>query len=419
MDKFTLNREDELINRLLDRDLTYSEESAIMDEISTFPEYKDNLTDYLEIQKAIKNDRYIVPTNPELDKAVFLEVDNISRLIFGKTFISKYKYSLLGLLLLFFTATTYFTYYAFNSNELSEISQNTSKVMNSSVNNSLQTDSKNVTPVEEKTEIPVVSNSIVNSTTASNSKKDFTISSEKKNADIVLNNTDNTSEESQQSKQDIKQLSSSEINNQNSLEENLLDPRFNLAVNESLYEYMSPTTIIPKNGIFSKISRAILTNSSKEDFLLQYRGLYAVTNPEKSLQGRNFYFNSYCFGGFIEAFNGIYLGGEFGSEPYSQIYLDPNTSVQYEQSSSIFYFGLASKFEFKQFEIIGFHPAAQLFAGSSSLGPIVRSNLTMQYDLLNMGFFFGLEGGSVLYSNQGIWYNTSKLGFIGGLNIKL
>ena len=431
MDKFTLNREDELINRLLDRDLTNSEESAILEELSTFPEYKDNLADYLDVQKAIQSNKLVIPPDSEMDRAVFLEVDNISKTIFGKSFISKYKYSLLGLLLLMFTATTYFTYNSFQSNDNDEkIANNKHEQLNQIEKNKIANETVENTELVESSEIPVVSNSVSTSSLRKTSQTDsfiqpvddqLTVNNTSTNFVKTLPENKTTINSDNFSDNIVSEVENNKYNSsvQNSMSENILDPRFNLKINESNYEYIAPTSVIPRNSIFEKVSRAFWQSSGKSEFLLQYRGLYAVSNPEKSLQGRNFYFNSYCFGGFIQAFDGIYLGGEFGAEPYSQIYLDPNTSVQYEQSPNIFYFGLAGKFEFKKFEIMNIHPAVQLFAGSSSLGPIVRSNLTLQYDLMNnFGFFFGLEGGSVFYSNQGVWYNSSKLGLIGGLNIK-
>lgn len=438
MNRYDLNRVDELVNRLLDRDISATEKSSIMNELKQYPEYTKTLADYELIQSAIKNDRNILVPPKDFDKAIFAEVDKISRLLIPQSFFVRYKYALIGLLLLFVGFTGYFGQDIFKSDkdktDLVTASQ-VDKTSQSAVQSSGTSESKQI---EEK-QVPVVSNTERNETKTGstnnvsvNSKKHINSSIKQRTTDEIQGYQIDANTQvfgadkktlAELKKQNTVYNSPVEFDESNKiiLENNyILDPRFNLVVVNSNFDKYRQSQVIPTALGQNKYARALLQNITKTDWLIQYRGLYAVSNPEKGLQGRNFYFNSYNFGGFVEAFDGIYLGAEFGAEPYSQIFLDPNTEIEFEQTPDIFYFGVAGKFELKNFKYAGIYPAAQLFAGSSSLGPIVRSNLTLQYDIIsNFGLFAGLEGGMVFYSNEGIWYNSGKLGLIGGLKIKL
>lgn len=437
MNRYDLNRVDELVNRLLDRDISATEKSSIMNELKQYPEYTKTLADYELIQSAVKNDRNILMPPKDFDKAVFAEVDKISRVLVPQSFFVRNKYALIGLLLLFVGFTGYFGQDLFKSDmdktDLVTASK-VDKTSQSTVQSSITSEIKKI----EVKQVPVVSNSEVNVNSAKmNSsgkstnfaKNTSTTKSIEKVAkhnlykDTEVISTDLTKESKETIAHSQMTNPSTEFNESNKIvleNESIIDPRFNLVVVNSNFDKYRQNQITPFAISQNKYTRALFQNISKTDWLIQYRGLYAVSNPEKGLQGRNFYFNSYNFGGFVEAFDGIYLGAEFGAEPYSQIFLDPNTEIEFEQTPDIFYFGVAGKFELKNFKYAGIYPAAQLFAGSSSLGPILRSNLTLQYDIINnFGLFAGLEGGMVFYSNEGIWYNSGKLGLIGGLKIKL
>lgn len=442
MNRLELNRMEELINRLLDRGVSSSEKSVLLDELSKYPEYKSELAEYEEIQSAIQKDKILQMPPEDYNKAVFAQVDKLSETIFGKSFFVKNKYALLGLLILLVSFTGYFGKDLFkndkNSNDLTAKKEIVAS--KSTINNDVQNQNSNtnINP------IPVTSN-----TEKSSNVKKVRTSVKSSNANELIvsskepGKTHKTKEISGKEKETIKvvgnklshevkevlalnktdQIEPLEFDDSKRIiseEKQFLDPRFNSVVVNSSFDKFSQNQVIPLSLGQNKYSRALLQNLSKTNWLLQYRGLYAVSNPEQSLQGRNFYFNSYCFGGFVEAFQGVYLGAEFGAEPYSQIYLDPNTSVQFEQTPNIFYFGVAGKFALQDAKFLGIYPAAQLFAGSSSLGPLFRTNLTLQYDMFGkVGLFFGTEGGVVFYSNNNVWYKSGKLGLIGGLNIKL
>ncbi len=179
--------------------------------------------------------------------------------------------------------------------------------------------------------------------------------------------------------------------------------------------------------IFTKsvdLAKRTFTPSQIKDnneYLIQYRNIYALSSPEAKMQGSNFYYQNYNFALFLKTFDGIYFGAELGSEQYSQIFLDASLDSTYQTSPNVFYFGLNSKFELNQFEFANLKPVVNLFAGSSSLGPITRANLVAQYGLFNdrIRLFAGYEAGLLLYKNQNKWYNTTKTGLIGGINIKL
>jgi hypothetical protein len=121
----------------------------------------------------------------------------------------------------------------------------------------------------------------------------------------------------------------------------------------------------------------------------------------------------------LETFPNISFGAEFGNEPFSQIYLNSANSTEYTQTPNVTYFGVAARYDANQWKILNIHPVAQLFAGGSSLGPLTRLNMQLEYNGIKyLGIYCGIEGGFLLYSDQGKWLSSKKVGAIFGANFK-
>lgn len=428
MNKFEKNQAEELINSLFDKDVSSVEKSRILEQLSQYPEYKSDLELYTEINNHIQASKTIIEPPDELTKSLFAKINTIASKHFSNTLLNRSKY-LIGAFLLIFLFTSY---YFFNTNKATN-GQLTNKIANtkSELNVSNHTDNEiNIQKQNSNNSVnsyllnnPDFNNGIVKQNTYSQ-KNNKSASNDEHNKIIVNSQNNNL--------KTINDLNdASYINNPIPTNYNQMNPTENhtqlnatpdyLAYNiENSNYHINRVKIIPKQNKDINLFTFANFHSEREPVLLiQYRSLYAVSNPEKSLQG-NALSSNYCVGIFLKTYENLYFGAEFGNETFSQIYLDPNTQIKYEQSPSVFYFGVGGKYNAKDLNIIGIYPSAQVFVGSSSLGPILRTNLSFQYDIINnlLGIYGGIEGSAVFYSNQSVWYSSKKLGLIGGVNIK-
>ena len=68
---------------------------------------------------------------------------------------------------------------------------------------------------------------------------------------------------------------------------------------------------------------------------------------------------------------------------------------------------------------LGFSPFAQVGAGGTRYGPTGRATLGIQYEPVGpLTFVFGVEGTSMLYSNESTWYSSNKLGLTYGVALR-
>jgi hypothetical protein len=445
MNRLNLNKTDELINQLFDKDISPQKKEHILKELSQYPEYKSELDIYNEINSAIQNDKEILTPPVEFENAIFSQIQSISEQHFGKASTHYSKYMFLGALLLLFVFVSYFSLHNFSNNYQTDNNLNNStnktvtqtkqnqKQSNTQSNNSLiNSNSKHIEAINNISN-DTKSNSNNNEAIKSNNNKTHTnlLDNIQPKAHKISSNTDisKNSNDIKSVDRDIAltqgttfESKSTTGNNQNTNTEN---NRANNLLAMSNIANSNPSnnrfTIINSlnsglNAFQFKPSYA----SSKSYILIQYRGLSALSNPEKSIQSNNAFLSNYCLGIFLETFDDLYLGAEFGNETFSQIYLDQNTQIKYEQTPKVFYFGVAGKYNLTDYHFIGIYPSVQLFAGSSALGPIIRSNLLLQSNAISNQFniFAGIEGSTVLYSNQNVWYTSKKLSIVGGLNIK-
>jgi hypothetical protein len=430
MNKFEENQAEELINTLFDKDISSVEKDRILDQLSQYPEYKSDLTIYTEINNQIQANKVVLEPPIELTKSVFEKVNEIAAKHFKNGFISRSKYVIGAFFLLFLFTSLYL----FNTNKtLNNNINNQENLTNLNDDGFANTQSKKITTATHNASVQdskVVANKVLPKQNSILKKDNSNITlrintkqAHPKKVNFEVQDKINTNFSSSNDKQivdanDSKPVMKINFDN-NRVKENSSESLLAYSI-ESSYNQPMRVELPRKINNFGLIN--LLQNKAEHDpvLLIQYRGMYALSNPEKALQGNNPLISNYCVGIYLRTYENLYLGAEFGNETFSQIYLDPLTQVKYEQSPSVFYFRVGGKYFAKDLKILGIYPSAQLFVGSSSLGPIISTNLSLQYDIIDnlLGIYSGIEGSAVFYSNQSVWYNSKKLGIIGGINLK-
>lgn len=408
MNKYDLNTE-ELINLLLDKDTSESDKTSILEQLNNNPENQSLLQDYKNLQSMIdKATPPLVSPPVEWTNAVLDEVKTISEQHFALQMLQKAKYALLGLLFLL-PIGIYFA--LFNQNNQAE-SIGSAK----SITQNIDVKENNSNFDNNNKETPLLTNfdSKKTKSESTKSKRNKVISKTNKNS-TVNNSTE---------------LSQNTATKPNEIEEkNIIESIDNQFIERIEEQQIIAQNVEPKivsqpniNSIANNENDESkkLTTLPKLNIILQSRGIYALTNPEKNYPENDFIGKTYNLGVFFEVYDNSFAGAEFGSEVFSQIFFDQTIDgLPYDQQPTLFYFGLSGKYEFNQLSFGIIKPVGHLFVGGSSLGPLVRSNIVLQANIIsNLGVFAGVEGGLLYYKNQNVWYNSGKLSAIGGINIR-
>lgn len=416
-----LNTED-LIVRLFDKDIPAAEISEINNILAQRQDASLLLDEYSELNRSIQSISLpkLAPDASITDELI-AKINKVSEKHFAIPFWNRFKYAIVALLLLI-SFSTYFAYnYLQNKNSVSNTAQSNTKI--GKINNQFSTSEPNESLVEKSQTIEL-QKSKLQASNLNNSLDNKSIN------DANVNTfTDKEVETTENPIANINIITFDNIAyNDYLIEQGELHifTKYIVETQDKILDFsnFAKNRILP---IFTKsldLAKRTFTPSrlkTNNEYLIQYRNIYALSSPEAKMQGADFYYQNYNFALFLKTYDGIYFGAELGSEQYSQIFLDASLDSTYQTSPNVFYFGLNGKFELNQFEFANLKPVVNLFAGSSSLGPITRANLVAQYGIFGdrVRIFAGYEAGLLLYKNQNKWYNTTKTGIIGGINIKL
>lgn len=405
MNRFDLNTE-ELIHLLFDSDTTTSDKSVILQELQKRPDSGSLLEQYQSLQSLLDKVKSPPPPPPiDWTNSIMNQIKSLSDKHFGFAWFGKLKYALFGLLILI-----PFGLYLSNFN-INDIAQNNSNPPE----NPVKLDNQNSIDMNEQ-DISTNKINLNNNPQSPNPEttKPMLIRKSKiHNRNIEYQQNLNT--------------------NPNDIDKPTLNPNEQFVKSNKLDFYgLDGKRILPSssrlikqnklNVVFDSLQSPALRriNYDKLNFFVQIRGNYAITSPEKNFPENDFIGKTYNLGLYLDVYENVYAGAEFGTEVFSQIFIVNNQqTIAYEQSPTLFYFGLSGRYEFNQLSIASFKPVGHLFVGGSSLGPLIRLNTVIQADLnKQIGVFVGLEGGVLYYKNQNIWYNSSKLGIVGGINVK-
>ncbi len=448
MDKYSKYSPSEMLTLLLDGELDGDNEQIFYDSLSQDAGLQSELKDQLSIREAVRNDTEAFTPPAELSRAVFANLGFGSPLAPAppKRFFK--RYAVLALLLLFvgsYLATT--PEFIFgkkeNSNALAQM-QKDGLPISGADESQLQINNPSIPVVSslENVAEPTAKNSNFNSQNSINNLGEFTnlkknasnrafaqMNSEKSNNRFINSNIDNSNfddiDNISHNNIAYQRLNSSGINddenslnNHNAFAQNL-ELSQNFANNQFRMVNASEYTKFSQSFSFARsLGESPFEKESalpREKFVV-LRGIYALTRAENNLQSG--VMNSFSVGGFISSglARNLSLGFEFGREPYSQIFLD---NSNYSQKPEILWLGVGARYDLHEFNLFGSNPFAQIIAGGSELGPIVRTIVgASKIYSGGIGFNIGIEGSSMIYKNQNKYYHSDKIGFTGGLIYK-
>jgi len=110
------------------------------------------------------------------------------------------------------------------------------------------------------------------------------------------------------------------------------------------------------------------------------------------------------------------LGIEMGKEQFAQSFVNDNDS--YKQVPTYFWIGPVYRLSLPELNIANMiYPYAQVFAGYTSSGPLLRPMLGLTFEpVRSLSFNVGYEYAVMLYNVDGTIYNTGKYGLTYGLS---
>lgn len=157
-------------------------------------------------------------------------------------------------------------------------------------------------------------------------------------------------------------------------------------------------------------------------FNLSLRGITSKGNPDVTVPvNSNTLFNNVGLGLSYNLSDYHTVGIEAGKEAYPQAFSGTNYTerLKYQQNYSYFWYGATYKLSLSEMFVPKvFFPYAQVFGGATTVGPLARATVGLQYRPdKRVTFSLGAEGSVLYYNYQGNLYNSQKYGLTYGVSI--
>lgn len=155
---------------------------------------------------------------------------------------------------------------------------------------------------------------------------------------------------------------------------------------------------------------------------LEFRGIASSSNPSVKINdASNSMFANSSIGVFYRIAKQHSVGIETGQESFGMSFytIEDGNQYLYEQNPMLWWYGAfyrysATNLGYKQI----LYPFAQVFAGASSIGPIGKLNIGLEYrPIENISLSIGLETKRLWYVIQDNNYSTNKTGVNYGISI--
>jgi hypothetical protein len=186
------------------------------------------------------------------------------------------------------------------------------------------------------------------------------------------------------------------------------------------------TTYTPQRNSAMEVYRPVTignvyTPTMYPQFMVQLRGFNATSFTDVTVPTQTSFVDNLGLLLMYRLSDRNAFGVEFGSEPIPQSFegtLSSGQVILYEQQPTTMWAAITYRHTFAPLGL-GFSPFAQVGAGGTRYGPTGRATLGIQYEPVGpLTFIFGVEGTSMLYSNESTWYSSNKLGLTYGVALR-
>lgn len=156
---------------------------------------------------------------------------------------------------------------------------------------------------------------------------------------------------------------------------------------------------------------------------LTARGFSMKSTPDVKLnQSENTILNNSAIGLSYYIADNTAIGLEIGQEKFPQSFtLTAYGETKYQkQNPLLLWYGLVFRQSISElFKVESLRPFAQLFLGTTTVGPLVRGTIGLQYSPdRRVSLILGWESSYLLYKVQNNYYNTQKNGLTYGVSIR-
>lgn len=427
MEDFKNNSASEMLTLLLDGEIPPELEQSLYDSLAKEEELQTEMKEHLAIRELVRSDVEAFTPPADFTNAVFanlgFQVPQVASLGLAanqsRPFYKKWKYALLLLLLLGTGASI--ALINNQSSDIKAITNSNSNIKDSDAQKSL-----------DKNNIPVVSSISSNQIQNTKNTKSELNASANKSRGMALRNEKPAANDIAIANQSNNQITNElNINKESNIENNDLTQ---LAQNSEIIENVSPVLIISPirsfSGRYYSLNSGISINTRMPSFVF---GNNSNFDRKWIIYGRaikNIYGDAYSksnnlsesFSIGILASTGIAdnlsLGAEFGTEPYLQDVV-LNNKASYENQSTLNWFGVAARYDFKNLSFMNINPYTQVVVAGSGIGPLARLSLGFSYESpAGIGAMINLEDSYLMYISNGNLNSFNKIGLSGGVFIK-
>lgn len=406
-----LNNLSEQLSAFLDGELETSESEVLFYEIASKPELQEQLKGFVNLKNAFHNSQMVPP-------------DHLKNAILGKIGLDDASIGALP------PATASFYSKMLGSRTVISLASATVAVvatfllLSSYFNNKIEDINKSIT-IANKTNsnnIAVVSSHANNSaspiiTAQKQSKSGFINSS--------INPIDNKSDNEELISRDSETSSNSNFDSNELLVENNSENTYNspnINLLSSNYVNIFPVSKFDLKN--KKLSKIIVDNGNFGAFIkrlsLQIRTAQAKSFPDLDVAPLSEpIINNFGLALLYDIDSKQAVGIEIGQENFLQKFegKENGIPVTWNQNYLAFWSGVA--YQIKIQDLFVLDPYFKVLVGGTKVGPLAKLTAGLRYDLSDkFATFVGCENTGLIYSYQGKYFTSYKLGITGGISLK-
>lgn len=405
-----LNNLSEQLSAFLDGELETSESEVLFYEIASKPELQEQMKGFVNLKNAFHNSQMVPPDHLKnailgkigLDDASIgalppATVSFYSKMLGSRTVISLAS-ATVAVVATFLLLSSYF------NTKIEDINKSLTNANSNSNNLAV------VSSVSDNPDSPIVK-------TTSPAYSRF------------INPSTNSISESRNVSELASQSSEPNINNDIASNESLVDDNSEISDNSPIINQLSSNyvTIYPISNFDlknKKLSKIFNDNSNFGAFIkrlsLQIRTAQAKSYPDVDVAPLSEpIINNFGLALFYDIDSKQAIGIEIGQENFLQKFegSENGIPVTWNQNYLAFWSGVAYQIRIK--DLFVFDPYFKVLAGGTKVGPLAKLTAGLRYDLSDkFATFVGCENTGLIYSFQGKYFTSYKLGITGGISLK-